>query len=139
MSTCAVCGAALDREWVPSRHRGGSAAPIHPAGARGPRSGSRNTGPRQTRTTNAPYSRAYRAEVRAHTVRRAAHRASAIERTAAGHIGAARGRGVAGRPARGADRALVRNRDATSDGARGYAQARLAHSDERVVQTTSGA
>ena len=133
MSTCAVCGAALDREWTLRLAR--KCRPDTPCWRARRRESSRKYRAARLDHERA-YSRAYRAEVRAHRYSRRLIRARALERAALAHVGALAVAAWQAVQRAAADRAIARNRDAT-DAARAYAKARIAHSDERVVKTTS--
>ena len=93
-TACEDCGAELDR---PLAWKCRKNTPCGLARNRAAAQKYREAHPQQDRA----YTRAYQAEVRAH--KRAGRRiaASAVERTAVVHVGAAAIRGVAGRPTRG--------------------------------------
>ena len=131
MSTCAVCGAALGREW--SLRLARKCRPDTPCWRARRRESSRKYRAARVDHERA-YFRAYRAEVRAHRYSRRLIRARALERTAVAHIGALAVAAWQAAQRAVADRALARKRDATPT-ARAYAKARLARSDARVVQT----
>ena len=128
MSTCEDCGAELGAD-RPLATKCARNTPCRRARNRAASHKYRAAHPQQTRA----YTRAYQAEVWAH--RRAGRRiaASAVERTAVVHVGAAAIEAWQAAQRADADRALARNPDAT-DAARRYAKARLTQSDERVVQ-----
>ena len=129
------CGAELDREWVLRHAR--KCRPFTPCWRARNREAAR-----KHREANPEYeraaARAYRAEVRAHTRAGRHIAASAIERTAAVHIGAAAIGAWQAAQRAAADRALVRKRSVTSQ-TRGHAQARLAHSGRMYGADRAGA
>ena len=128
MSTCADCGAELGAD----RPLSTKCARHTPCMSARNRAASQKYRDAHSQDEQA-YARTYRAVWRAHKRGGRLIRASAVERMAVAHIGALAVAAWQAAQRADVDQAIARNRDATPQ-ARAYAKARLARSDERVVQ-----